>query len=89
VRYYADQATEIAAAADAAQRAEAIARNQYVARKISYTAVIVAQTQALSARIAEVETVVNRQTAAVLLMEAIGGTWADTPKVASSVASVR
>jgi NodT family efflux transporter outer membrane factor (OMF) lipoprotein len=83
IRDYASEATETAAAADAAQHAEAIARNQYLAGKISYTAVIVAQTQALSARIAAVQAIVNRQTAAVLLMEAIGGSWADGANVVS------
>ena len=70
-------------AADAAQRAEAIARNQYAAGKISYTAVIVAQTSALSARVAAVQAIVNRQSAAALLMEAIGGSWTPDAPVAS------
>jgi len=83
IRDYATEAAETAAAADAAQRAEAISRNQYLAGKISYTAVIVAQTQALSARVAAVEAIVNRQTAAVLLMEAIGGSWSGDTNVAS------
>jgi outer membrane protein TolC len=73
----------VSAAADSAQRAEAIARNQYRAGKISYTAVIVAQTQALSARIAAVQAVVDRQSAAVLLMEALGGSWATAPRYAA------
>jgi len=81
VRYYAAQAEEVTAAADSAQRAEAIARNQYRAGKISYTAVIVAQTAALSARIASVQAVVDRQSAAVSLMEALGGAWDTNARV--------
>ena len=83
VRYYAEEATEAAAAADSAQRAETIARNQYRAGSISYTAVIVAQTAALSARVSAVQAVVNRQSAAVLLMEALGGSWDTAPKLAA------
>jgi NodT family efflux transporter outer membrane factor (OMF) lipoprotein len=63
------------AAAVAANRAEEIANNQYVAGQIGYADVIVAQTAALSARQAEIQAVVDRQSAAVSLIQAIGGHW--------------
>lgn len=67
--------TERDAAAVAANRAEEIANNQYVAGQIGYADVIVAQTAALSARQAEIQAVVDRQSAAVSLIQAIGGHW--------------
>nr|WP_298718810.1 efflux transporter outer membrane subunit [uncultured Steroidobacter sp.] len=63
------------AAALAANRAEEIANNQYVAGQISYSDVIVAQTAALSARQAQIQAVVDRQSAAISLIQAIGGHW--------------
>jgi NodT family efflux transporter outer membrane factor (OMF) lipoprotein len=70
-------AQDRAAAAVAANRAEAIARNQYVSGQTGFAEVIVAQTAALSARTADVQAVVNRQTAAISLIQAIGGRWSD------------
>ena len=52
-----------------------IARNQYVAGQISYSDVIVTQTSALSARRAEAQSLVDRRTAAISLIQAIGGNW--------------
>jgi len=66
---------ERTAAATAANRSEQIAQNQYRAGQIAYSSVIVAQTTALSARTGEIQAVVNRQTAAVSLIQAIGGNW--------------
>lgn len=63
------------AAAASASRAEAIARNQYVAGLIGYADVIVAQNAALTARVAEIQSTTNRQIAAISLIEAIGGHW--------------
>jgi NodT family efflux transporter outer membrane factor (OMF) lipoprotein len=77
VRVYGTVAQERAAAAVAANRAEAIARNQYVAGQIGYADVIVAQTTALSARTADVQAVVNRQSAVISLIQAIGGRWGE------------
>ena len=70
-------ADEREAAAVAANRAEEIARNQYVAGEIGYADVIVVQTSALSARQAEIQAVVDRQSAAISLIQALGGHWAD------------
>jgi NodT family efflux transporter outer membrane factor (OMF) lipoprotein len=68
-------ATEREAAALAANRAEEIARNQYIAGEVGYADVIVAQTSALSARQAEIQAVVDRQSAAISLIQSIGGYW--------------
>lgn len=66
---------ERAAAADAANRSEYIAGNQYRAGQIAYSSVIVAQTTALTARTSDIQAVVNQQTAAIALIQAIGGYW--------------
>jgi outer membrane protein TolC len=66
------------AAASAANQAEAISRNQYLAGQIGFADVIIAQTTALSARIAEAQSVTDRQSAAISLIQAIGGHWSDT-----------
>lgn len=68
-------AAEREAAAAAANRAEEIARNQYLAGQIGYSDVIVTQTAALAARQAEIQALVDRQSAAISLIQAIGGHW--------------
>jgi NodT family efflux transporter outer membrane factor (OMF) lipoprotein len=70
--YVAQQRT---AAAAAANRVEALTENQYRAGLIAYSDVITAQTTALSARETEASAVVDRQLAAVSLIQAIGGSW--------------
>jgi NodT family efflux transporter outer membrane factor (OMF) lipoprotein len=77
VRVLDSVAQDRSAAAVAANRAEEIARNQYVSGQIGYADVIVAQTAALSARTADVQAVVDRRTAAISLIQAIGGRWSD------------
>ncbi|NWN13452.1 TolC family protein, partial [Escherichia coli] len=54
---------------------ERIARNQYGAGTVAYSSVIVAQNTALAARNTDILAVVNRQVAAVSLVQAIGGGW--------------
>lgn len=66
---------ELAAATTAANKAEQLTLNQYLAGLVSYANVIVTQTVALSARQASVTAVLNRQTAAISLIQAIGGYW--------------
>jgi NodT family efflux transporter outer membrane factor (OMF) lipoprotein len=66
---------ERAAAATAANQAEQITLNQYAAGVVSYADVILAQATALSARQASVTTTLNRQAAAIALIQAIGGYW--------------
>ncbi len=77
IRVLANVAEFRAAAARAANQAEAIARNQYLAGQIGYADVIVVQTTALSARLAEAQSITDRQSAAISLIQAIGGHWRD------------
>lgn len=63
-------------AATSATRAEAIARNQYLSGIIDYSQVIVAQTTAFNARQTQIQAIVDQQTAAIALIQAIGGNWA-------------
>lgn len=59
----------------AADRAEAIAVNQYTAGLIAFTDVVTLQTQALNARLTLVAVRRDRQAAAVSLVQSIGGGW--------------
>ncbi len=77
IRVLANVAEFRVAAARAANQAETIARNQYLAGQIGYADVIVVQTTALSARLAEAQSITDRQSAAVSLIQAIGGHWRD------------
>jgi NodT family efflux transporter outer membrane factor (OMF) lipoprotein len=81
---------ERAAAMTAANQAEQITLNQYVAGTVSYSDVILAQATALTAREASVTATLNRQTAAISLIQAIGGYWEgnvdDRPPVANEPA---
>jgi NodT family efflux transporter outer membrane factor (OMF) lipoprotein len=72
--YVADQRTSAAAAAN---RVEQLTQNQYLAGQIAYSDVIVAQATALSARQTEATAIVDRQIAAVSLIQAIGGSWSN------------
>ncbi len=63
------------AAAQAAEANAAIARNQYLADQVDYTAVVVAQATALSARTSELQIEAARLTTAVDLIAALGGGW--------------
>ena len=62
-------------ASDAATLVEQQVLNRYQAGQVSYTEVITAQTTALSARRALVQLQSDRQTAAVALIQALGGGW--------------
>ena len=74
-RSLADVTKSRADAAEAATRAETIANNQYRSGLVDYSEVIVAQTTALSARQSQIQAVINQQTAAIALVQAIGGEW--------------
>jgi len=78
VRVLARVGTERTAAAVAANRVEQLTQNQYLAGIIGYSDVITAQTTALSARRTEASAIVDRQVAAISLIQAIGGTWVDS-----------
>ncbi|WP_116089631.1 efflux transporter outer membrane subunit [Sphingomonas crusticola] len=71
-----------ASAATAANRVEALTQNQYLAGQIAYSDVIVAQATALQARETEAAAMVDRQAAAVSLIQAIGGSWQSAPAAA-------
>jgi len=75
VRVLAKVGDERVAAASAANRVEQLTQNQYLAGIIAYSDVITAQTTALSARRTEASAIVDRQVAAVTLIQAIGGIW--------------
>jgi NodT family efflux transporter outer membrane factor (OMF) lipoprotein len=75
VRILEDVERERAGATAAANQAEQITLNQYVAGTVSYSDVILAQATALTAREASVTATLNRQTAAISLIQAIGGYW--------------
>jgi NodT family efflux transporter outer membrane factor (OMF) lipoprotein len=64
-----------AAATAAANQAEQLMLNQYLAGQVSYADVIGTQTAAFSARQASINATLNRQSAAISLMQAIGGYW--------------
>lgn len=72
---YADIARSRDDAAVSADKAEAIARNQYLSGIVDYTTVVTAQNTAANARQTRIIAVVNRQAAAVALVQAIGGSW--------------
>jgi NodT family efflux transporter outer membrane factor (OMF) lipoprotein len=63
------------AASKAADEAEAQFINRYRAGQVSYTDVVTAQVTALNARRALAQAQADRQTAAVALIQALGGGW--------------
>ncbi|MCC2976574.1 efflux transporter outer membrane subunit [Sphingomonas sp. PL-96] len=62
-------------AATAATRTEAATLNQYQEGLITFTDVVTAQATALNARRSLLQASVDRQTAAVALVQALGGAW--------------
>lgn len=62
-------------ASDAADQVEAQVLNRYNAGQVSFTEVVAAQVTALNARRALVQVQADRQTAAVALVQALGGGW--------------
>ncbi|WP_230483049.1 efflux transporter outer membrane subunit [Sphingomonas sp. Leaf21] len=74
-RVLADVTQSRATAATAATQAERIIDNQYLSGIVDYSQVIVAQTNSLTARQNQIQAVVNQQTAAIALVQAIGGGW--------------
>lgn len=72
---YRAEAAPYATAATAAAKAETITRNQYQAGTVDFTSVSTAQASAYSARVNLIQNTVNQQTAAVALIQAIGGEW--------------
>ncbi len=62
-------------ASQAADQAEAQLLNRYRAGQVGYSEVVTAQVTALNARRALVQTQADRQTAAIALIQALGGGW--------------
>ncbi|MDB5727499.1 MAG: efflux transporter outer rane subunit, partial [Noviherbaspirillum sp.] len=62
-------------ASQAADEAEAQFLNRYRAGQVNYTEVVSAQVTALNARRALAQVQADRQTAAVALIQALGGGW--------------
>jgi NodT family efflux transporter outer membrane factor (OMF) lipoprotein len=71
----AKQETLLKQASIAADKSEQSLLNQYQAGTIAYTDVVSAQATALSARRALIQAQVDRQNAAVALIQALGGGW--------------
>ncbi|MEJ8810153.1 efflux transporter outer membrane subunit [Variovorax ureilyticus] len=71
----AEQETMRRQASAAADRTEEQFLNRYRAGTIDYTSVVVAQVSALNARRTLLQVQVNRQTAAVALIQSLGGGW--------------
>jgi outer membrane protein TolC len=62
-------------ASQAADQVEAQLLNRYRAGQVSYTDVVTAQVTALNARRSLVQAQADQQTAAVALIQALGGGW--------------
>ena len=77
VQVLARQEALLRAASVAADRSEATLRNQYRAGLVVYTDVVTSQATALAARRALLQAEQDRQTAAVALVQALGGGWSD------------
>jgi NodT family efflux transporter outer membrane factor (OMF) lipoprotein len=75
-RVLGEQLTLRQQASQAADLVEQQVLNRYTAGQVSYTEVITAQATALNARRALVQLQSDRQTAAVALIQALGGGWA-------------
>ncbi len=66
-------------ASEAADESERLTLNQYRAGTVGYTNVVVAQTAALSARVALAQIVAQRQATAIALVQSLGGGWNVAP----------
>lgn len=71
----------------AADKSEQSMRQQYLAGIVSYTDVVTTQATALSARRALIQNQVDRQNAAVALVQALGGGWQDADLLDGSEAA--
>ena len=68
-----------AQASSAADQVEQQVLNRYRSGQVAYTEVITAQTTALNARRALVQSTADRQTTTVALIQALGGGWQTPP----------
>jgi outer membrane protein TolC len=69
-----------AQAAEAAARVEQQILNRYQAGQLNFTEVVNAQVSASNARRALVQAQIDRQLAAVALIQALGGGWTGPPR---------
>ena len=75
IRSLAEQEVQRRAASADADRAEQLTVNQYLQGQVAYTSVVIAQVTALSARQTLSQLLLNRQSAAIALIQALGGGW--------------
>jgi len=75
LRILEDEARVQDEAVQAARESVALTTNQYKAGTVSYLNVITTQTIALTNEITAVQVLARRMTAAVLLIQALGGGW--------------
>jgi NodT family efflux transporter outer membrane factor (OMF) lipoprotein len=75
IRSLAEQEVQRRAASADADRNEQITVNQYLQGQVAYTNVVIAQVTALSARQVLSQLMLNRQSAAIALIQALGGGW--------------
>lgn len=80
VAAYGAEQPDYVQAQTSAIRAEQITRNEYNAGTVDYTTVSSAQETTYNARVNVIDNVLNQQTSAVSLIEAIGGHWQDAPQ---------
>jgi NodT family efflux transporter outer membrane factor (OMF) lipoprotein len=78
LRILADELKQQHDAVVAAQEAQRIINNQYLAGTVAYTSVIVAEQTALADAETELNIRQTRLTASVALIQALGGGWTDT-----------
>lgn len=74
-RFLATVAVRRGEAAAAATQAETVTFNQYRNGIVDYNRVITAQQSAFTARQSEIQSVIDRQIAAIALAQAVGGRW--------------
>jgi NodT family efflux transporter outer membrane factor (OMF) lipoprotein len=82
------QETLLRQASIAADKSEASLLNQYRAGIVVYTDVVTSQATALTARRALIQAEVDRQNAAVALIQALGGGWSDADIAKGSAAAL-
>ncbi len=87
LRILAQEATEQAAAVEAAQRSLDLASSRYQGGITTYLEVITAQTTALQNQRTAIELLTRRMVASVLLVKALGGGWSvtDLPPVRAAI----
>jgi len=86
IRSLAEQDSQRRAASADADRTEQLTQNQFLQGQVPYTTVIVVQVIALNARQALSQLMASQQTAAVALIQALGGGWHAPGETSAAVA---